>query len=217
METNRNAVQSWRELGIPVVASNWSAGRRIGADILLGANDLPAAVQQEPEQQFQHGRQNGRAAPRVLISGLADAGTPGIATLLNSRQANELGQKSRPGRRITQAPQLAAIPTLLVAGSKPNGLAPGLALHAELRALRAAGLSGERVLHTAGKNAAKMLGLDNQIGTITPGAMADLILVGGDPLNNIDDLLRIVAVVRNGRFFSLVSLLERVTPVTSVE
>ena len=68
-----------------------------------------------------------------------------------------------------------------------------------------------------GKNAATMLGLDNQIGTITPGAMADLILVGGDPLNNFDDLLRIVAVVRNGRFFSLVSLLERVTPVTSVE
>jgi hypothetical protein len=217
MEENKNAIQLWRELGIPVVASNWSVGRRIGADILLGANSLPAAAQQEPQQQLNRARRNGRSAPPVLISGLADAGTPGIATLLNSRQANELGQKSRPGRRITQTPRLVAIPTILVAGSKPNGLAPGLALHAELRALRAAGLSGEQALHTAGKNAATMLGLDNQIGTIAPGAMADLILVGGDPLENLDDLLRIVAVVRNGRFFSLVSLLERVRKPINVE
>jgi imidazolonepropionase-like amidohydrolase len=106
---------------------------------------------------------------------------------------------------------------LVVAGSRPNGLAPGLALHAELRALRAAGLSGEQVLRSAGPNAAKMLGLDNQIGTITPGAMADMVLVGGDPLDNVDDLLRIVAVVRNGRFFSLVSLLERATSPRTVE
>jgi imidazolonepropionase-like amidohydrolase len=39
--------------------------------------------------------------------------------------------------------------------------------------------------------------------------MADLLLVDGDPLQDVDDLLRIVAVVRNGRFFSLISLLER--------
>ena len=140
-----------------------------------------------------------------------------MAALLHSRQAIEFDQNKRPGRRLAQAPQLATTSALIVAGSKPNGLAPGLALHAELRALQAAGLSGEQAMLTAGRNAAAMLGVDNQIGTITPGAMADLILVGGAPLENVDDLLKIVAVVRNGRFFSLVSLLERTNNPAYVE
>jgi imidazolonepropionase-like amidohydrolase len=62
-----------------------------------------------------------------------------------------------------------------------------------------------------------MLGLENQIGTITPGARADLVLVSGDPLNDVNDALNIVAVVRNGRFYSLVSLLERAANARDVE
>ena len=94
-------------------------------------------------------------------------------------------------------------------GSKPNGLPPGLALHAEMRALAAAGLSGDQVLMTASSNPAVMLGLDKQIGRIAEGALADLVLVSGDPLARVADTINIVAVVRNGRFYSLVSLLER--------
>jgi imidazolonepropionase-like amidohydrolase len=213
-DENKIAVQAWRELGVPIITSNWVNGRRIGADILLGADALPTASQHSQDKII---RQDGSSTPPALISGLADASTPGISSLINSRQANELRQNKRPGRRIAGAPQLATVPALIVAGSEPNGLAPGLALHAELRALRAAGLNGEQVLWSAGRNAAQMLGLDNQLGTITAGAMADLILVGGDPLANVDDLLKIVAVVRNGRFFSLISLLERVESPSNVE
>ena len=93
----------------------------------------------------------------------------------------------------------------------------GLALHAELRGLVEAGLDGEQTLHAAGKNSAKILGLENQVGTISPGGLADLVLVRGDPLGNIEDTLNIVAVVRNGRFFSLVSLLERAQTEANVE
>lgn len=217
IEANRAAIQTWRDLGVPIVVNNWTIGRRLNADILLGADALPSVSRHGKYRQFGDARQNSGAAPATLISGLADAGTPGIVTLLNSRQAVELDQSTRPVRRLAQTPILAATSALIVAGSEPNGLAPGLALHAEIRALQAAGLSGEQALHAAGKNAAAMLGLDNQIGTITPGAMADLILVGGDPLENVDDLLKIVAVVRNGRFFSLVSLLERARNATDVE
>jgi hypothetical protein len=213
-EADKNAVTAWRELGVPIIAANWINGRRIGADILLGADALPTAAQHSQDPVTPKDR---AAAPPVLISALADASTPGISALIESRQASELSQKKRPGRRIAGAPQLATTPALVVAGSEPNGLAPGLALHAELRALRAAGLSAEQVLLSASRNAAQMLGLDNQVGTITPGAMADLILVRGDPLADVDDLLKIVAVVRNGRFFSLISLLERVNTPSNVE
>ena len=72
-------------------------------------------------------------------------------------------------------------------------------------------------LRATGSGAAEILGLDNQIGRITPGALADLVLVNGDPLNNAADALSIVAVVRNGRFFSLVGLLERTKAATGVE
>ena len=208
IDENRIAVQKWREAGVPIVVDNWTTSRQLGADILLGTAAAPSAGQPG---------QNKLTIPPIVISGLADSATEGIDSLLGSRQSIELEQTMRPSRRIPRVPQLAAVSSLLVAGSKPNGLPQGQALHAELRALRSAGLTGEKTLHAAGKNAARMLGLDNQIGTITPGAMADLVLVAGDPLNNVEDMPRIVAVVRNGRFFSLVNLLERAAKPVPVE
>ncbi len=50
-----------------------------------------------------------------------------------------------------------------------------------------------------------------------PGSRADLVLVNGDPLRNIADALNVVAVVRNGRFYSAVSLLERLAAGNNVE
>jgi len=214
IDENRVAVQKWRDAGVPIVVNNWATGRRLGADILLGTAAIPSGNLSEQDT---FAASSERSVPPIIISGLADSVTPGIASLLESRQSVELEQTTRPMRRIARVPQLAATSSLLVAGSEPNGLPAGQALHAELRALQAAGLSGEQSLHAVGKNAAKMLGLENQIGTITPGAMADLVLVAGDPLNNVDDVLRIVAVVRNGRFFSLISLLERAANPVSVE
>ena len=105
----------------------------------------------------------------------------------------------------------------VVAGSRGNGLPAGLALHAELKALSAAGRGGEQALYAAGRNAAQLLGLQNQIGTIAPGATADMLLVNGDPLSQSGDALNIVAVVRNGRIFSLVRLLDRAPADVSVE
>jgi imidazolonepropionase-like amidohydrolase len=97
----------------------------------------------------------------------------------------------------------------VVVGSKPNGLAPGLGLHAEFRALQAAGLSGEQALRAAGVNAATALGLGIQVGRIARGSVADLVIVDGDPLADVSDALNVVGVVRNGRFFSTIGLIER--------
>jgi hypothetical protein len=210
----RAAALIWRERGVPVVAENWNMRIRVGADLLIGAASLPNSSLVGSYQDLQNAT---TLEPVTLISGLADAGTPGIQALFSSRQAIELHQEYAPRRRLLSVPQLATVSSSIIVGSKPNGMPPGLALHAELRALAASGLSGEQVLHAAGRNAAIILGLENQIGTITPGALADLILVSGDPLNKVSDTLNIVAVIRNGRFFSLINLLERAAVVTNVE
>ena len=210
----REAVRAWQALGVPVLAESWNTGLGVGADLLVGADSLPSSP---VGSQYQDLQATVRQDPVALISGLADAATPGISSLLNSRQARELGQGALPGRRYSSVPELAAASSPIVVGSKPNGLPPGLALHAELRALASAGLRGDKVLQATGIGAAVVLGLNNQIGRITPGALADLVLVNGDPLSNATDALSIVAVVRNGRFFSLVSLLERATAAPGVE
>jgi hypothetical protein len=210
----REAVQSWQARGVPVLAESWNTGLGVGADLLVGIGSLPSSP---VGGQYQDMQVAVRQDPVTLISGLADAATPGISSLLNSRQARELGQGALAARRYSSVPELAATSSSIVLGSKPNGLPPGLALHAELRALASAGLRGDQVLQATGSGAAQILGLENQIGRITPGALADLVLVNGDPLSNAVDALSIVAVVRNGRFFSLVSLLERAKAATSVE
>lgn len=204
-----HAVQQWQQRGVPVLAENWTLGLEFGADLLLGANTLPRSPL---GRQYQDIRAATSSAAVVLVSGLADASTPGLDQLLSSRQALRFGHNGATVRYQARLPQLDTARASIVAGSKPSGLPPGLALHAELRALSAAGLSNDQVLRAAGANIGKALGLEQQIGRVTAGAFADLVLVTGDPLANIADALTIVAIVRNGRFYSLVSLLEREIP-----
>lgn len=156
----------------------------------------------------------GRASAALSI---ADSGIEAIRSLIDSRQAQFFGHTDLPPRRFAAPPTMQGIAGTVVVGSKPNRLAAGIGLHAELLALTEAGLSGEQALHAAGRNAAKALGLEFQLGTLTPGAAADLVLVRGDPLGRIQDSLNVVAVVRNGRFFSMISLLERAGSASNVE
>jgi len=209
----RDVVRDWQALGVPVLAESWVIGLGVGADLLLGADALPASPL---GNRYQDMAVAGNS-PVVLVSGLADSGTPDIDTLFRARQAAWLRQPLDLRRRLALQPNFRGSRATLIAGSRPNGLPPGMALHAELRALAAAGLPGDAVLQAAGQNAAVMLGLEGKLGRIAPGAAADLVLVNGDPLHRATDTLQIVAIVRNGRFFSLISLLERIRAARTVE
>ena len=148
---------------------------------------------------------------------VADSGVPGLDRLLSSRQAIALDHGRRPARRFGTPPALTQPRSTVVAVSRENGMHPGIGLHAEILALRAAGLGAEQSLHAAGRNAARALGLEYQAGVIMPDAVADLVIVRGDPLDSVSAVLNIAGVVRNGRFFSQVSLLERARATKSVE
>jgi imidazolonepropionase-like amidohydrolase len=199
-------VRDWQQRGIAVLAESLRVGVRLGADLFLGAETWPVSPLGRQYRDIQIALASG---PITLVSGLADAGTPGLAALLGARQTELIGHRINPERRYSALPDLAAARSKVVVGSRPDGLPAGLALHAELRALAAAGLNGDQVLWAVGRTAAEALGLDGQIGRIAEGSLADLVLVTGDPRKCVADALNIVAVVRNGRFYSLVSLLER--------
>ncbi len=69
----------------------------------------------------------------------------------------------------------------------------------ELRLLVDAGLSPMEALLAATREAARLLHLENEIGTIEPGKRADLVVLDGDPLADITAIGRVRDVVQAGR------------------
>ncbi|MCG8469738.1 MAG: amidohydrolase family protein [Gemmatimonadetes bacterium] len=77
-------------------------------------------------------------------------------------------------------------------------LAPGLALHEEMRALVDAGLSPEAALYAATREAANALGVGDTRGTLEPGKLGDFLIVEGDPTLDIANAQTISRVVKGG-------------------
>ncbi|NIL93795.1 MAG: amidohydrolase family protein [Woeseiaceae bacterium] len=210
-----NETWSGKEMPGPrVLGSEW----RLELDAVTAMNLSIDALPTSPRGiRYEDARLATSAEPATVLSGLADSRTPGLADLMASRQAKLLVRGAPSVRRFSEAPKLASHASSIVLGSEANGLGPGIGLHAEFRALEGAGLDTEHVLRTAGINAAAALGLGVQAGRIAPGASADLVLVDGDPLSDLRDTLKVIGVVRNGRFFSAIGLIERRQADGSVE
>jgi imidazolonepropionase-like amidohydrolase len=76
---------------------------------------------------------------------------------------------------------------------------PGFGLHEELALLVKGGMSPFDALSAATIEPARYLGMLDSAGTIAAGKLADLVLLAGNPLRDIRQTRRIVAVVANGR------------------
>jgi len=77
---------------------------------------------------------------------------------------------------------------------------PGISLHDELSLLVQAGLSPMDAQETATRNPVHTFKLNDQ-GTIERGMRADLVLLDASPLDNIENVRKIRAVVAQGRMF----------------
>jgi len=69
----------------------------------------------------------------------------------------------------------------------------------EFELMVANGMTPVTALQAATVNAADLLGLQDEIGTIEPGKSADIIAVAGDPLNDVTVLKRVDFVMARGR------------------
>lgn len=144
--------------------------------------------------------------------GDSDAGEFGEDKRVSSRLAPEWQEALR--KHIATYPQgktedmLATVKALhdagvdLLAGSDASqaaigGMVHGASLHHELQLLVKAGLTPIEALRTATSIPARRFGLYDR-GRIVNGARADLLLVKGDPTENISDTLSTVAIWRQG-------------------
>ena len=75
---------------------------------------------------------------------------------------------------------------------------PGFSLHREFELDVQAGIPARKVLQNATLNAARIMHLDRDLGSIRPGKLADLTLVNGDPVANISDIRKTALVVKDG-------------------
>jgi hypothetical protein len=94
---------------------------------------------------------------------------------------------------------------LLVGSDTPEPyLPPGLSLHQEMELLARAGLEPADVLTAATMNNAQSLRMDTELGSVTPGKIADLVILEDDPLVDIRNTRSVHTVIRDGvRVFSL--------------
>jgi hypothetical protein len=83
---------------------------------------------------------------------------------------------------------------------------PGFSLHDELALLVESGLTPLAALEAATINPAKFLGRTAELGTIEPGKVANLVLLGADPLADIHNTTQIRGVWLEGKHFDAATL-----------
>jgi imidazolonepropionase-like amidohydrolase len=101
----------------------------------------------------------------------------------------------------------AGIPFLAGTDTPPGVyIFPGFSLHEELQRFVAAGFTPMEALQTATLNPAKFLGMQDRLGTIEEGKLADMVLLDANPLEDIRNTQKIAAVIVNGRYLSRADL-----------
>jgi imidazolonepropionase-like amidohydrolase len=102
---------------------------------------------------------------------------------------------------------------LLMAGCDPTsfgGVLPGFADQRNLELLVEAGFTPVEAIHIASQNGAIYLGENDSIGSIAAGKSADLVVIAGNPAQNIDDIEKVQIVFKDGIGFDPSKLIQSV-------
>jgi len=94
--------------------------------------------------------------------------------------------------------------TVLAGSDAPNsGISHGISLHAELELLAKAGLSNQQILHSATGAVGQHFSIGNR-GRLIEDSRATMILLDGNPFENISDTQKISRIWKNGKEFERV-------------
>jgi hypothetical protein len=86
-------------------------------------------------------------------------------------------------------------------GMGAHGEVPGIGFHWEMQAHVMGGAKPMTVLHAATAGSAETIGRLDDLGTLEPGKLADLVILDRDPLADIRNTQAIHAVMRGGRLY----------------
>lgn len=148
-----------------------------------------------------------------LVRRTVEAGTwncPTLAIYVHlARQHSPDDQGAVVANRRRFVAELASQGARLLVGTDAgiDIVSPGVAIYEELREFVAAGLSPYQALRAATADAGLFLGVPD-LGTIVPGAPAELVLLDGDPLANIGNASRVAGLIVRGNWYSVSALNE---------
>jgi len=86
-------------------------------------------------------------------------------------------------------------------GVGSHGQLQGLGYHWEMWALASGGMKPIEVLRAATRDGAEMIGAGQDLGTLQPGKLADLVVLDKNPLENIKNTNTVRWVMKNGELF----------------
>jgi imidazolonepropionase-like amidohydrolase len=69
----------------------------------------------------------------------------------------------------------------------------------ELQLLKEAGLTNMQIIVAATKHGAEICSIDKKVGTVEVGKRADLLIVEGNPLLDLDCISNVKSVIKDGR------------------
>ena len=120
--------------------------------------------------------------------------------------------KVRYAKLLQQLPRQQALGVQLLSGTDLTipFIYPGSSVHEEIRIMAAAGLSNLQALQAATTHPVHYFGLQGSLGSAAAGKQAEFVLLDGNPLENLDSLDHIQAVITHGKILRK-SELDRLT------
>ena len=79
---------------------------------------------------------------------------------------------------------------------------PGYSLHTELEVLVESGLTPIEAIESATYNPAVYFNMQNELGLISEGYIADLLILSKNPLEKISNTRKIEVVIKNGNYLN---------------
>ncbi|WP_435803781.1 amidohydrolase family protein [Sphingomonas echinoides] len=164
--------------------------------------------------------EDGAGAPPLSSAALGVLTPQAREAYLYARNAQSTASNDRKARWAASLKRLEAFERnfalaggTLMAGCDPTGdghIIPGFADQREMELLVDAGFSPLEAIKIGTLNGATYLGQANEIGSVTVGKRADLMIVKGDPSQRIQDIENVQLVFRDGIGFDSAKLLSSV-------
>ncbi len=187
------------------------AGERLGAEVSTGdggAVPVPALGPVEACMHLRQGNTDLLERSLVLQVGPTDLVRSVRRTMLGRESVSCDSDLEGARERLRRAYRSGVLLALGSGAGQPMTF-HGPAIHRELQLWVESGIPPAVALQAASSNAARLLGAGDRIGLIRPGYEADLLLVDGNPLQDISATERISTVIFHGERVDRAELFEQ--------